>query len=605
MLSSGIEFRVPIIPNENSLKDVPTSSSLEKSNVSNIEPNFPPLTYTQIINVIKNDMADAITLSEWLMLFCNDIYIDNELEKQEISILLWKCINNYDAVANMAFFLASQFIEKERKSYPVLLLDTLSIVKPFLHERHHRRVEWLTNIYKADYISCNKLALANNSQTLCFINKLKLAKPNATRKGLINNLINSLPKTLDTISSEWLISSFSPLTRFELLSVINELVQSHIQFSNILDTWIKENCLPSEEQSLWYELEPASRKVLEEKYEISNYFLFELLVKLLSKDANSSALNIDDIQSNQLKARSVFWKNYSQKFNQIKILLPKHTYQVTSEGLVVNSRNLIILPDEPNENSEACIFEIGEYIIVEILRGQASEIRVFERSQRNIARLLENKNLSLKDIRNMTYGYVHDHEYLWQFAFEKLLRTKLTITPNSNITHFLGLPKSIGRYDHQYGMAKPSEENLMKRQSRLIEWNERFWNEEEKTEKYSGISPLVKKSYRDLAIAKNALLDGNKHVYETYLHKSANKGNPEAMYLLGVNIINNPKSSSSLKRDGENWVIKAAISGHPPAVELAERYNLQVTDGYDVNVRVSQNKNLISSINSGRRKRAN
>jgi len=605
MLSSGIEFRVPIIPNENSLKDVPTSSSLEKSNVSNIEPNFPPLTYTQIINVIKNDMADAITLSEWLMLFCNDIYIDNELEKQEISILLWKCINNYDAVANMAFFLASQFIEKERKSYPVLLLDTLSIVKPFLHERHHRRVEWLTNIYKADYISCNKLALANNSQTLCFINKLKLAKPNATRKGLINNLINSLPKTLDTISSEWLISSFSPLTRFELLSVINELVQSHIQFSNILDTWIKENCLPSEEQSLWYELEPASRKVLEEKYEISNYFLFELLVKLLSKDANSSALNIDDIQSNQLKARSVFWKNYSQKFNQIKILLPKHTYQVISEGLVVNSRNLIILPDEPNENSEACIFEIGEYIIVEILRGQASEIRVFERSQRNIARLLENKNLSLKDIRNMTYGYVHDHEYLWQFAFEKLLRTKLTITPNSNITHFLGLPKSIGRYDHQYGMAKPSEENLMKRQSRLIEWNERFWNEEEKTEKYSGISPLVKKSYRDLAIAKNALLDGNKHVYETYLHKSANKGNPEAMYLLGVNIINNPKSSSSLKRDGENWVIKAAISGHPPAVELAERYNLQVTDGYDVNVRVSQNKNLISSINSGRRKRAN
>ena len=152
MLSSGIKFRAPIIPNENSLKNVPTSSNLENSGVSNIEPNFPPLTYTQIINVIKNDMADAITLSEWLMLFCNDIYIDDELEKQEISILLWKCINNYDAVANMAFFLASQFIEKERKSYPVLLLDTLSIVKPFLHERHHRRVEWLTNIYKADYI---------------------------------------------------------------------------------------------------------------------------------------------------------------------------------------------------------------------------------------------------------------------------------------------------------------------------------------------------------------------------------------------------------------------------------------------------------------------
>ena len=318
MLSSGIKFRAPIIPNKNSLKNVPTSSNLENSDVSNIEPNFPPLTYTQIINVIKNDMADAITLSEWLMLFCNDIYIDDELEKQEISILLWKCINNYDVVANMAFFLASQFIEKERKSYPVLLLDTLSIVKPFLHERHHRRVEWLTNIYKADYISCNKLALANNSQTLSFINKLKLAKPNATRKGLINNLIHSLPKTLDTISSEWLISSFSPLTRFELLSVTNELVQSDIHFSHILDTWLKENCLPSEDQSLWYELEPASRKALEEKYEISNYFLFELLVKLLSKDINSSALNINDTQSNQLRARSVFWKNYSQKFNQIK-----------------------------------------------------------------------------------------------------------------------------------------------------------------------------------------------------------------------------------------------------------------------------------------------
>ncbi len=603
MLSSGIKFRAPIIPNKNSLKNVPTSSNLENSGVSNIEPNFPPLTYTQIINVIKNDMADAITLSEWLMLFCNDIYIDDELEKQEISILLWKCINNYDAVANMAFFLASQFIEKERKSYPVLLLDTLSIVKPFLHERHHRRVEWLTNIYKADYISCNKLALANNSQTLSFINKLKLAKPNATRKGLINNLINSLPKTLDTISSEWLISSFSPLTRFELLSVTNELVQSDIHFSHILDTWLKENCLPSEDQSLWYELEPASRKALEEKYEISNYFLFELLVKLLSKDINSSALNIDDTQSNQLRARSVFWKNYSQKFNQIKILLPKHTYQVISEGLVVNSRNLIILPDEPNENSEACIFEIGEHIIVEILRGQASEIRVFERSQRNITRLLENKNLSLKDIRNMTYGFVHDHEYLWQYVFEKLLRTKLNITPNSNITHFLGLPKSIGKYDHQYGMAKPSEESLMKRQSRLIEWNERFWNEEEKTEKYSGVSPLVKKSYRDLAIAKNALLDGNKHVYETYLHKSANKGNPEAMYLLGMNIINNPKNSPTLKRDGEGWVIKSADCGYELAINLATKYGLALPKEKEYKARVVPGKNLVKAINSSRKRK--
>ncbi len=53
MLSSGIKFRAPIIPNENSLKNVPTSSNLENSGVSNIEPNFPPLTYTQIINVIK------------------------------------------------------------------------------------------------------------------------------------------------------------------------------------------------------------------------------------------------------------------------------------------------------------------------------------------------------------------------------------------------------------------------------------------------------------------------------------------------------------------------------------------------------------------------
>ena len=98
-------------------------------------------------------------------------------------------------------------------------------------------------------------------------------------------------------------------------------------------------------------------------------------------------------------------------------------------------------------------------------------------------------------------------------------------------------------------------------------------------------------------------MDGNKHVYETYLHKSANKGNPEAMYLLGMNIINNPKNSPTLKRDGEGWVIKSADCGYELAINLATKYGLALPKEKEYKARVVPGKNLVKAINSSRKRK--
>ena len=43
-----------------------------------------------------------------------------------------------------------------------------------------------------------------------------------------------------------------------------------------------------------------------------------------------------------------------------------------------------------------------------------------------------------------------------------------------------------------------------------------------------------------------------------------------------MNIINNPKNSPTLKRDGEGWVIKSADCGYELAINLATKYGLKL-----------------------------
>lgn len=47
------------------------------------------------------------------------------------------------------------------------------------------------------------------------------------------------------------------------------------------------------------------------------------------------------------------------------------------------------------------------------------------------------------EIRRCGFDNYCDHVFSWQFVAEKMLRLKFNVLPDSSLTNFIGLPKSI------------------------------------------------------------------------------------------------------------------------------------------------------------------
>ncbi len=121
-------------------------------------------------------------------------------------------------------------------------------------------------------------------------------------------------------------------------------------------------------------------------------------------------LKLQNFESNQLRSRREFWANYSNRFERLRILLPR-TSQIAI-GYQING-DVDLLEDDGSDSTEVCIFDFGEWFVVEFFRGIGSEMRLFPNNFRNEQILFGESTLSVKRIRCLG-GDRHNHVYLWQ-----------------------------------------------------------------------------------------------------------------------------------------------------------------------------------------------
>jgi len=394
------------------------------------------------------------------------------------------------------------------------------------------------------------------------------------RNNVLKEVVNILPNHIDGDFSQWFLASLKEMTHQELLFNCEQLICSNRTYNKQIEEWIKLRCLPNSIDSYWYELSDRSRKVLKKQYELSNYFHFSQLVSAMCYPVTAKALKLTEQEVKQIQSRSAFWSNYSDEFNRIKVLLPYETSKLLLTSLNIGKENIVTLPDIKSESSEVCIFELSNQIIVEVFRGVSSEIRIFEKSSRNERRLLNDNELTLNRIRNMSQDYIHDHVVLWQFHCEKLLRMNLKILPNNKTKYFKGIPKRFSVYCNRSGLPVPSEELVRQRVEQLEKWNHLFWEREFQNEEYSDMPSADVSAYKDYQVAIQAKLLGEEIKFKKLIHKSAENGHVAAMYVLGLSLISDPKNSLELKRTGEQWICKSAKKGHIKAFEMVQKYNL-------------------------------
>lgn len=223
------------------------------------------------------------------------------------------------------------------------------------------------------------------------------------------------------------------------INVSKQVASNHPQ----LFEWLCDNYRNGEK---WNRLSHQAKEKLREWIGAVNYADFQHLVDLIL-----NVIQFPEWQENQLRKRRNFWADYSNRFENIRILLPQSSLNAIRNDL---TGNIDILDDDGSDTTEVCIFDFGEWLVVEFFRGRGSETRLFPNNHRTQQVLFGNSNLSVKRIRYLG-GYRHDHKYLWQVKCREWLQEK-GIQPNPG-----SLPGGT-----------PTPNQFRQRQNKLEEWED-------------------------------------------------------------------------------------------------------------------------------------
>jgi hypothetical protein len=571
--NSGIVFTRPAIPVHHGLCAVENTSSVAKLLAERPIPTFPPLRLSQILKFIENGSADAVSVLEWLSVFHDRLEIDDSDECQRACALLWRAISGDERVSRIALYGAALYIQGKQAKFPQQLIDTLHIAQPLLKGMHLKRICWLIALRDKNFDVCIRMSNQISVSPFEYHTHLSLPSNQQHRNEYVCRILSFIVGGNIQLQMPWLTSCLEQMTRSEKVTMCDQLLADFQSIITTMTSWLESHCLPDSNDTIWFELEAHSRKTLKKHFKMSSYYALQSLIDKICEQDTANSLGLSERDIKQLKSRSLFWSNYSEHFNQTRLLIPYKTSALTSWD---KSLEVIKLPDTLEENSEVCIFDIGDRILVEVLRGDASELRIFESTSRNKERLLHDNDLTLKGIRQMSCSCIHDHVALWQHFCEQVLRTQHKVYPNRGLLRFKGISKKGATYSDKTGLPAPEDSMFKERLKQLDSWNNAFWGREAKI-KGSDSRAALSIAWQELEQAKLAKLKGMREEYINLLKIAANKGNAEAMYLYGAYLLTLPGNVQANKAEGEAMIIDAAREFYTPAVEISDKFNLGAT----------------------------
>lgn len=210
---------------------------------------------------------------------------------------------------------------------------------------------------------------------------------------------------------------------------------------------------------------------------VISYQVFDSIVKSVIRN-----IKLESHEQRWLNDRKEFWKNYTERFVDIRVFLPSKSSALFTNDI---TNQVSILENDGSEESEVCIFELENgMLIVEIFRGEGGDLRIFSNQYKNF---LFTQSLSIQKIRALG-GERHDHKFLWQYFCEKLLREKYKIFPNKNTSLFYGLPPKYANYSFVTGLPTPPPEKIQEREKKLSYWIKKIENLERQARlKYSNL----------------------------------------------------------------------------------------------------------------------
>lgn len=445
-----------------------------------ILPEVPPRTVNRLLSLLREGNGNLISILEWINLFdTQDLLADfNINDATQLKNLIWENIRKNSSIRHIALWRMCLYFDSNRQVLPARLLSN-----------YKNDLETLLDIdgQKAKIV----LAIADKSPELLARYSLKSSlKPEHLlikfglpfKLSIAKSATSKIEEVLAKINFHKyeqnylkILEGYSLNDRdHAVVRLINKITTSTIEKSNYLLDFIKNNYAPTAANTRWSHLCLETQQKLRELLGAAWFGDFKKFIFQITTPKIAQALRLEDREIKQLKSRVTFWSNYQSRFHSFKIFLPLKTATIIRNlGVNIPEHSIVSGFLDDRKETELCVLEFDNYLIVEHLRGGSSGVTFYEKSELNKDVLLNNGELKVRDLNMLSFEFEHDHLIFWQNSCEHLLRNVLGITPDKSKKQFLIVDSDKSeerfyqKYDRKSGLPPLSQEKQRKRADAL------------------------------------------------------------------------------------------------------------------------------------------
>ncbi|GEM77845.1 hypothetical protein [Vibrio superstes] len=334
-----------------------------------------------------------------------------ERDEEKFSELAKKLVSgmarNYVAIAS---WLLGSFPRVLPKSFPRLIKQQIEIARYLVAEQ---------------YLLCAKAALTNGKGIDLFFSGLDLEHQGSHIIAIALQAEVAMPLNPSTAQLTWwrscqdFVSEDNTIEQLERLLEKTRSISSHSPF----EKWIKHRCLPDSKNTIWYRLSKVSQLKLKSFFNVTEYKSVSKIFELLIETSDDSSLN--ERQVKNLRSRIMFWANYNDVFKRVRFFLTDRSSSILRDKVNLDELRIQTMTSSPlNNQSEICVFDMGDYFLVERFIGPHFDLGIFERTDALEQALFESEYLDAETISQLEPDWVHDHLSYYQNRIARFLNSK-------------------------------------------------------------------------------------------------------------------------------------------------------------------------------------
>ncbi|GEA51423.1 hypothetical protein VIN01S_22270 [Vibrio inusitatus NBRC 102082] len=418
-----LEPALPSTPKVNSLTPPLGGESHQLQSASN------SFTQKKLIQLIaKLERFEPLSSLEWLIILrSEEEYQGLETSEKERAIkAVWTAIESDEVRFSE---LVKKLVSGIARNYIAVaswLLDSFPRVLPKSFSRlAKQQIEIARYLVSEQYLLCARATMSNGKSLDLFFKGLGLEHKGSHIVTIALQAEDAIPLNPSEAQLTWWRSCQDFISEDNTIEQLERLLDKvrTISSDSAFGKWIKHRCLPDSKTTIWYRLSKASQLKLKSFFNVTEYKSVSKIFELLIETSDDSSLN--ERQVKNLRSRIMFWANYSDAFKRVRFFLTDRSSSILRDKVNLDELRVQTMNSSPlNNQSEICVFDVGNYFLVERFIGPHFDLGIFERTDELEQALFESEYVDAETISRLEPDWVHDHLSYYQNRIARFLNGK-------------------------------------------------------------------------------------------------------------------------------------------------------------------------------------